>query len=70
MKSPISQIKEMLWKKSTHKYVRLNEGYLFNNTPHHGKKCNLTAEVHPIKADNKSRKMRLEINKRYQEDHF
>jgi len=52
VKSSISQIKEMLWKKSTHKYLRLNEGYLI--IPHiMAKKYNLTPKIYPIKADNK-----------------
>lgn len=38
MKSHISRIKEVLWKRSTHKYWRLTEGHLFNYTPHYCKK--------------------------------
>lgn len=38
MKSRISRIKEMLRKESTHKYWRLNEGCLFNNTAHYCRK--------------------------------
>ena len=38
MKSPISQIRKRLWKRSTCKYLRLNEGCLINNTPYYYKK--------------------------------